>query len=272
MKMSEYPLISSLSQDNYILVDGTNGTKRILVSNLLLSAMALQNPANRKNVFRGKNLGSTLTSEQKAAILDGSFTDMWLGDYWEINGVKWRIADFDYWYNFGDTKFTQHHLVIVPDTTLGDAAMNSSSVTTGGYTGSQMYTSGMASAKASVSSAFSTSLLTHREYLVNAVSSGYPSAGAWTDSSVELMNELMVYGSYIYTPGNDGTVDVKRYTISNRQLALFRVRPDFLLAGTGFWLRDVASGTHFCRVDSTGAATSTGAANSYGIRPVFAIG
>ena len=82
----------------------------------------------------------------------------------------------------------------------------------------------------------------------------------------------MIYGSYIYTPGNQGTTDVKRFTASNVQLALFQVAPDLITSGNGYWLRDVASSTHFCRVDVSGAAQATGAANNYGIRPVFPIG
>lgn len=272
MKISDYPSITNLSANDYAIVNGANGTKKTLAVNFVLSALSLLDPSNRKNTFRGKNLGNTLSTEQKAAILDGSFTGLWLGDYWEINDVKWRIADFDYWYGYGDTKFTNHHLVIVPDTALGSAAMNSSSVTTGAYIGSQMYTTNMAAAKSSVQSAFSTVVLTHREFLINTTASGYPSAGAWTDASIDLMNEPMVYGSYIYTPANTGSTDVKRFTISHRQLALFRVRPDFLITSGGFWLRDVASSTHFARVDNYGGATSTGAANSYGIRPAFPIG
>lgn len=272
MKFSEYPSVSTLGAENVTLVDGVNGTKKILAANFVLSALSLAGACNHKAIFRGKNLGTSITSEQKAAIIDGSFLDMWLGDYWVINGVTWRIADFDYWYNLGDTKFMQHHLVIVPDAPLANANMNTTSVTTGGYVGSQMYLSGMNAAKSTISNTFNTSLLTHREFLVNTVASGYPSAGAWYDSSIELMNELMVYGAYIYTPANTGATDVKRYTISHRQLALFRVRPDFIVSGSGYWLRDVASSTHFARVDTSGGATSTGAANSYGIRPAFAIG
>ncbi len=45
-------------------------------------------------------------------------------------------------------------------------------------------------------------VLKHREYLVNAVKDGKPSAGAWCDSIVELMDERMVYGSAIYDSGN----------------------------------------------------------------------
>ena len=52
----------------------------------------------RRVLFRGKNLGTALTAVQKAAIKDGSFKGMFLGDYWSIGGRIWRIVDMDYWY------------------------------------------------------------------------------------------------------------------------------------------------------------------------------
>ena len=271
MKISDYTLVDQLASDDVFLVDGEGGTRRILTKDAVLAALYLNNAVNRRLIFRGKNLGATFTSEQKAAVQAGTFDGLWLGDYWEIGDVKYRIADFDYFYQKGDTKLATHHLVIVPDENLGSAQMNASSVTTGGYTGSAMYTANMNTAKQTINSAFPSSVLTHREYLINTVASGYPSAGAWMNSTIELLNEPMVYGSYIYTPGNTGGTDVKRFTIGNTQLALFQANPT-LLVGSGYWLRDVASTTHFCRVDVNGGATSTGAANSHGIRPYFLIG
>lgn len=272
MKITEYPSTTSLSASDVLLVDGTDGTRKIAGSDLPYASNALIGPSMHRVIFRGKNLGSTFTTEQKNAIQDGSFTNLWLGDYWQINNIKWRIVDFDYWYGRGNPQFTSHHLAIMPDTSLGTAKMNDTSITTGGYTGSQMYTTNINVAKTAVTTAFGNSVLSHKEYLINAVASGYPSAGSFYDSSVELPNEIMIFGSYISTPASDGTTDVKRYTISNKQLALMMLYPEFILSGTGYWLRDVASATHFARVDAYGGSTSTGAANSYDIRPIFPIG
>lgn len=277
MKISEYPRISSFTADNIMLVDGNGGTKTILISDAILAALDLTSVVNHRRIFRGKNLGSTMTAEQKAAIQDGSFKDLWLGDYWEISGVKWRIADFDYWYNKGDTAFTKHHVVIVPDTNLYTGKMNDTSATTGGYVGSKMYTTYLATAKSTISSVFGSNLLTHREYLINAVTSGYPSAGAWTDSSVELMNEPMVFGSYVITPSGDGSVIPKRYTNSAVQLALFAVAPSFINSTPegqriSYWLRDVVSASRFVRVTDYGPGTETAPSLDYGVRPAFAVG
>lgn len=272
MKISEYPSISKFNDNNILLVDGTEGTKKTLVSDAIIGMIDLVFPKAHRIIPRCKNLGSTVTTEQKEAIQNGTFDGLWLGDYWEINGIKWRIVDFDYWYNKGNPKFTEHHVVIMPDSSLGTAKMNDTSITTGGYIGSKMYTTNMSSAKSLVNSAFGSIVKTHKEYLINTVNNGYPSVGAFVDSSIDLPNEPMIYGSYIYTPANTGATDVKRYTISNTQLALFAACPEFILSGTGYWLRDVVSASHFARVDAYGGATSTGAANEYSIRPIFAIG
>ena len=272
MKISEYAPVTSLTSDNIMLIDGNLGTKNMKVQDFITAVLDLTSVRNHRQIFRGKNLGTTVTLDQKSAIQDGTFKDLWLGDYWEVDGIKYRIADFDYWYNKGNPALTQHHLIIVPDIALYSASMNATSVTTGGYTSSQMYTTNLTQAKSTITTIFGDDIITHKDYLINEVTSGYPSNGAYVDSSIELMNELMVYGSYIYTPASNGTTDVKRYTINNAQLALFSVAPEFLVTGNGFWLRDVASASHFARVDMYGGATSTGAANSYGVRPVFAIG
>jgi hypothetical protein len=113
----------------------------------------------RSSIYRGKYLGDTYTNEQKQAIANGSFDDLFVGDYWTINGVNWRIADFDYYYNIGDTNFTKHHVIIVPDTILYNAQMNSTNSTSGAYTGSKMYTTNLNNARAMLDNAFGSSFI-----------------------------------------------------------------------------------------------------------------
>lgn len=277
MKITEYPQITSLADDNVFVVDGPEGTKHIKVEDVPFALMDVANVVMHRQIFRGKNLGTSVTTEQKTAIQNGTFTDLWLGDYWVINGVNWRIADFDYWYYTGDTSFTNHHLVIIPDTSLYSAKMNDTSTTSGGYTGSAMYTTNLTNAKSTINSAFGDAVLNHRDYLINAVTSGYPSAGAWTNSTVELPNEMMIFGAMIYTPAGNGTTVVKRYTTARTQLALFNVAPQFIHTTTtgqriSYWLRDVVSDSRFVRVAEYGSSTETAASLEYGVRPVFPIG
>lgn len=274
VNLSELTQINELVSGNKLLVGTTDGNKAIAAEDALFAMLDGFAPVElRRVLFRGKNLGTALTAVQKAAIKDGSFKGMFLGDYWSIGGRIWRIVDMDYWYNCGDTAFTSHHLVIMPDEALYNAQMNTTNVTTGGYVGSEMYKSNLANAKTIVNAAFQGSVLTHREYLCNAVANGRPSGGAWFDSSIELPNESMMYGHPHFSPTSDGSTVPAIYTISKTQLALFMVCPRFIVNRTyNQWLRDVVSSASFALVVSYGYANYHNASNSYGVRPVFPVG
>lgn len=225
-----------------------------------------------RTTFRGKYLGSSLTTAQKAAIQNGSFDDIFLGDYWTINGVNYRVADFDYFYRCGDEDFQSHHLVIVPDKCLYSAQMNSSNTTEGGYVGSAMYKTNLNEAKTKINAAFGSAVLTHKDYLTNAVSSGAPSAGAWFSSTVELMNEAMLYGSSFFTPRGNGASVYNLYTTGKLQLALFQAVPNFVNTRESYWLRDVVSSAYFAYCSYDGSPSHSSASNSIGVRPYFCIG
>lgn len=274
VNLSELTQINELVSGNKLLVGTTDGNKAIAAEDALFAMLDGFAPVElRRVLFRGKNLGTALTAVQKAAIKDGSFKGMFLGDYWSIGGRIWRIVDMDYWYNCGDTAFTSHHLVIMPDEALYNAQMNTTNVTTGGYVGSAMYKSNLANAKTIVNAAFQGSVLTHREYLCNAVANGRPSGGAWFDSSIELPNEPMMYGHPHFSPTSDGSTVPSIYTISKTQLALFMVCPRFIVNRSyDQWLRDVVSSASFARVTSVGATNYLAASDSRGVGPVFPVG
>lgn len=274
VNLSELTQINELVSGNKLLVGTTDGNKAIAAEDALFAMLDGFAPVElRRVLFRGKNLGTALTAVQKAAIKDGSFKGMFLGDYWSIGGRIWRIVDMDYWYNCGDTAFTSHHLVIMPDEALYNAQMNTTNVTTGGYVGSAMYKSNLANAKTIVNAAFQGSVLTHREYLCNAVANGRPSGGAWFDSSIELPNEPMMYGHPHFSPTSDGSTVPSIYTISKTQLALFMVCPRFIVNRSyNQWLRDVVSSADFADVNSNGGPFYLYASSSCGVRPVFPVG
>lgn len=274
VNLSELTQINELVSGNKLLVGTTDGNKAIAAEDALFAMLDGFAPVElRRVLFRGKNLGTALTAVQKAAIKDGSFKGMFLGDYWSIGGRIWRIVDMDYWYNCGDTAFTSHHLVIMPDEALYNAQMNTTNVTTGGYVGSAMYKSNLANAKTIVNAAFQGSVLTHREYLCNAVANGRPSGGAWFDSSIELPNEPMMYGHPHFSPTSDGSTVPSIYTISKTQLALFMVCPRFIVNRSyNQWLRDVVSSASFADVNNNGYTNCVNASGSDGVRPVFPVG
>lgn len=238
-----------------------------------LSPMLYKNSGAHNGIFRGKSLGSTVTEAQWSAISAGTFDDLYIGDYWTIGGVVWRIAAFDYYYNCGDAAFTKHHVVIVPDTSLYNHVMNDGNVTTGAYVRSKMYTEGLEQAKATINNAFGSShVLSHRIYLSNATSNGRASAGVWTDSTIDLMCEHMVYGSGIFNPVSDGSNVPSNHRVEKGQLPLFLLEPKMICNRATWWLRDVISSANFAVVINRGSANYSGASSAGGVRPAFCIG
>lgn len=224
------------------------------------------------SIYRGKYLGDSVTAEQYAAIGDGTFDDMYIGDYWTIGGVTYRIASFDYYLRSGDTDMTTHHVTLVPDAPMYTHCMNDTNVTTGGYVGSKMYTTGLADAKTIINNAFgSAHILTHRKFLCNAVNNGKPSGCSWYDSTVELMTEQNVYGGKVLGVSNDGSTVPFLYTVDKSQYPLFAFRPDLISRNISFWLSDVASAILFASVGGGGHAASGGASSALGVRPTFSI-
>lgn len=228
-------------------------------------------------IYRGASLGTSVTAEQWAAIGNGTFTGLYIGDYWTISNIVYRIAAFDYYYNRGNTTCTTHHAVIVPDATLDTQPMNDTDVISGAYVGSKLYTEGLAQAKAIITSAFgSAHILSHSQYLHNAVTGGYTSGGAWYDSTADLMNEINVYGTIIYGNCTNGGNFPNNITLDNSRYPLFAFAPKFVMsqesAGNGsYWLRDVASNYGFSRVVWAGLSSTDSPSNPNGVRPAFCI-
>lgn len=256
-------------------------TKTVEGTEAKIAPLLFNNAGAHNAIYRGKSLGSTVTTAQYAAIKAGTFDDLYIGDYWTIGGVNYRIAAFDYYLNSGDTNCTTHHVVIVPDTCLYNAQMHNTSsgswesgaanTTAGGYVGSDMYKSNLEQAKTTIKSAFSGHVLKHRIYLTNAVANGRASVGAWCDSEVDLMCEQMVYGSGIFSPVSDGSNVPANYRVEKSQLPLFQHEPSRICNRATWWLRDVITASTFAYVNGYGGADYSNASDSLGVRPAFCI-
>ena len=124
----------------------------------LTSVLNAYSGASHNAFFKGKNLGSALSSEVANEISSGQFHDIYPGHYFSFADVPYsytdangktqsdtytgqiRIADLDYFYYTGATMISTHHAVVVPDTGMFDASMNDTDTTEGGYAGSKMRT------------------------------------------------------------------------------------------------------------------------------------
>ena len=244
----------------------------------LISANALpyDGAGGHNSVYRGKNLGTSVTPEQYNNIQNGTFKDLYIGDYWTINGTTYKIAHFDYYYNTG--RFTPgvevHHVTLVPSREMYRAAMNDNNSTEGGYVGSKMHTTNLAEARSTIQADFgSEHILSHDIYLSSETDgAGRVSSDALKTSTIELMTEMNVYGTKIF--GNivwDNEPPMIR-EIDKTQYALFRFKTEEQCGkGLSFWLRDVVDTTSFALASNDGACYYGSASNSGGVRPAFSI-
>lgn len=159
--------------------------------------------------------------------------------------------------------------------------MNSTSVTTGAYIGSEMYTTHLEPHRETIRTDFGTDhIVKHRTYFQNAVTENYESAGAWYDTDIDLMSESMVYGADHFKNFLNGANWCSNYQIDNSQLSLFRLDHTYIIARPDrnssssrnwWWLRDVVSSTDFAGVSSYGSCSDARASDVGGVRPAFLI-
>lgn len=295
MRVKDYEKVTSLEANDVLLIDGERGVKSIAPGDIhkqLLDetentewwamvnefcSKSIKNNTkgpgiNRRKFFRGYNLGE-FSEVKKKAIQNSTFDNMFIGDYFYINGHIWRIWDFNYWLKKGDISCETPHILVGPDNNLYSYVMNDTNTTEGGFERSKMFGSGLNEAYTMLSTDFGgANLLIHRELVTNAVSNGMSSAGEWIDSNVILMNEFMVYGHSVFAPANNGTTTPYNYTIDINQLAIFQLWPEYQnIQRSWYWLRDVAAATDFASSGSYGIAHCYGAVNQGGVRPVCGI-
>lgn len=227
------------------------------------------NAGGHNSTFGGKSLGTTFTAEQSAAIQAGTFDGLFVGDYWTINNTVYRIAGFDIFLHTGNVELNRHHAVIVPDTAMYTAPMNADNVTTGGYAGSLLKTSGLDAALTTIKADFgATHIISRRSMLCNLVTNGVPAGWAWTDTEIDLMAEGQVYGR-----GAWGTQNQNGYNVGEKysRFPLFSLAPEFISIRQWYWLQDIRNATSFCGVNDAGFAFNYNASYSFGIRPFFCL-
>jgi len=248
-------------------------------------------------LYRGKDITADFNSGKMSTnIANGTFRDIFVGDYIDVpmtvNGTsigtaRWRVGECDYYYRSGDSPCNTHHVLMVPDDVLDvNIRINDTNDTTGGYQGMEMWKTTLPLYAAAIKAAFGTGhVLDHHEPITKAISADAPSgAGAgWTGSatgwewqtvSANLFNEVMVYGTRVFSCS---AFDVGT---GKKQVALFALNHESTIAGyrgnhsdrRWYWLRAVASASRFCIAAYYGDAYSYDASNCDdwgGVRPYF---
>lgn len=238
------------------------------------------------NIFRGSNLGA-LNATHIANIQNGSFHDMFIGDYFSINGSNYVIAGINTKHSHGDTTPLDNHLLLMPDkfSKLEDGTvmrsdsktthyMNDTDTTAGGFANTKLYNTYMPSIQRKLEADFGSHLLTFREVVSTHVDeSGAPDQAEWRDAKLGIPNEIMVYGTTLNGNSKNGSW----YNVGDDdvQLPLFRLNPDELTnhRDVAFWLRDIHSASEFANVHDNGDASLNRASSPWGgVRAFFLIG
>lgn len=120
-KFDAYPKADLVLPDDLLITDGTRGTKTVRASEAIYKFLE-PIPQMHKVIWRGKNIGSRYTPEQQVAVANGTLTDIWLGDYWESNGIKWTIVDFEA-ANQTMQDLPATYLTVMPNQSLGRSEM-----------------------------------------------------------------------------------------------------------------------------------------------------
>ena len=263
---------------------GTNkddGSKKLAteeyVINLVGGILSINNASFHNSIFRGKDITSYFTDGSLYnRIANGTFEDLFVGDYIIQNNITWRIAGFDIHLNKGDQPLITHHAVIVPDSNLTTEVMNWEGSTEGGYVGSLVYGTTLPSVLTDyITPVFGNHIIEYRAFLTNGINpTGYNSSGtndgcsnscAWFSRKLDLMDECEVYGSIIWS--SSGFDCGSAYT----QLPLFALAPQYILSDESYWLKDVSTSHSYASVTNSGIADGAWTAAILGVRPRFLI-
>lgn len=236
------------------------------------------------NVFRGQNLGA-LNATHIANIQNGTFHDMFVGDYFTINGSSYVIADINYKKGHDDTISLGNHLLLMPtdwsktptQTLAPDGKtthyMNDTDTTAGGFAGTKLYKTYLPQIQQKLEADFGSHLVQFREVVSTHVDdSGAPDQAEWRDAKVAIPSETMIYGTMVNGNNKNGSW----YNVGDdaSQLALMRLNSEERnFHRQNVWLRDVHSASEFAVADSDGCDYWFSASGSWGgVRAFFLIG
>ena len=250
---------------------------------------------NHNKIKDCKNLLQKYTLEQLSAMISsGNFDDIYVGDYIEMEmtsdygteKVRWLVAGINYFANSNNTGITDNHIVLVAESCLlTGRKMNSTSDTSGGFAGSNIFVNILPKYNNAIINAFGANhVITYNNLLTNSVDATIPSmAGdnytgasngwAFASTTLCLMSEPQLTGTLLYSSSfyDIGT--------NNSQFPIFAQIPYLINTGRGFnnsnsasigyWLSSVVNSARFAVVYGYGYVYHATAASAYSLRPYF---
>ena len=232
-------------------------------------SIATKNAQLHNSMYRGQNLGSfneTFAND----INNGTFNNMWVGDYFIVNNHTYKIAGFNYKCGHEENTTLANHLIMITDA-LSEQAMNSSNTTAGGFAGTNLFKNYFPQIESQLQTDFGNHLLTFNSYLSTSIDgNGAPNNGQWYSLKACMCNSAMWWGSPSeYSNNANGT----KYNIGDEdtQLPIMKLHTDEQGSGGQFvWLRDVYDSQSFVTGDAE-TQSSDNASNRNVVRAFFLI-
>lgn len=209
---------------------------------------------NHNGGIRGNNLGSVFTSGQQAAIADGSFADLYVGDYWLIDGIKYVIVDIDYYLNYGYPVITtDHHVIVLPDKVLSNQGYSTGSQ----YTTGAIYSTYLPTIALDLEQKFGHFLVDQ-----NFVAYGSGSTPMWAHGQC-------ILPTFTQLQGYNQSINADKEQHKASQFAYFRYNQNLIGADQNYWLRDTNGNGQTAYATPEGSMGITPNSNNNYLRPYF---
>ena len=234
------------------------------IQNIFFNSAAAHNA-----IYRGKKLGNVLTGEMLAGIRNGSFSDLYVGDYIETEDNIYRFMDFDYFLGcvsgVSGGKIEKHHAVLVPDRVMGSSAIDNHPEATQPKE-THMYVNKLPEITRTLKSIFGNDNVAMMDRIIPKTANGEPAGWDWVNVGADLLTEEMVmgHGSWGQWPGI-------QIGVLKGQLAGFRYSHSLMCSNDDYWLRNKRSATNYALISSGGISSSDVGNLQHGVRPFFVI-
>lgn len=157
-------------------------------------------------VLREQNLGK-LTDEHYRSISNGTFDDLYVGDYFTINNHKYIIGGFDYLYGAENNSNLGHHALIIDyNRTYNRGDTNYSWDFNNGFIKSETYLTKLPELNKRHEVDFQNHLLEWNEYLTTSTQDGIANGGDWFRVKSSVFNIKML-GSKVGNAGQYKTIN-----------------------------------------------------------------
>lgn len=257
-KISELATTITLTEDDYIVVDDGNTTKKYLVQGIT-DKIANLTRRTRNNITTNLSNLTRAIAEQNLEKYGYAIGDYFVGN----SGYVYHLADMDT--NYGgynnQAVVNVHHCGIVVDTKTASQWLSSGSATSYSASTLHSFLSGTAleNIKTDLTSLFGdwSSHLIARTELDNAIGGWGTTWTGLANCLICAMTEVQVYGARIF-----GADDFQTGT-GSKQLELFRkFRFNEIYGNTWIWLKSLSSSSFACAASDNGRANSVGLAAS----------